>query len=181
MCKKTTKPSQQNNVFQDAMKGVERIHHDRVLHDTPKPRAIPLKTTNDKQQDVRDFISDEYEPVNVLAGDVLSYRVAGVQKKVFRKLRAGHYRITDELDLHGMNAKQAKEALLGYLHSVEQLESSCIRIIHGKGNRSENKSSVLKRKVDHWLQLHGRVLAYHSTLPKDGGTGAVYVLLKRQY
>ncbi len=181
MCKKSTSSSQQDSEFHDAMSGVEPLRHDKVIHDTPKPRAVPIKSIEDEQLVLKDMLSDGYEPADLLAGDVLSYCRAGVQKKVFRKLRGGHYRISDELDLHGMSAKQAKEILLPYLQQVDQLESCCIRIIHGKGHRSANKGPVLKRKVDHWLQLHGRVLAYHSTLPCDGGTGAVYVLLKRQY
>jgi DNA-nicking Smr family endonuclease len=38
---------------------------------------------------------------------------------------------------------------------------------------------VLKGKVNHWLQQRDEVLAFCSARPVDGGTGAVYVLLKR--
>ncbi|MEE9304614.1 MAG: Smr/MutS family protein [Thiotrichaceae bacterium] len=181
MCKKPTSSPQEANEFHNAMSGVEPLRHDKVIHDTPKPRAVPIKSIEDEQLVLKDMLSDEYEPLDLQAGDILSYCDVGLQRKVFRKLRRGHYRITDELDLHGMNAKQAKEMLLPYLQEVKQLAGCCLRIIHGKGNRSADKGPVLKRKVDHWLQLHGRVLAYHSALPCDGGTGAVYVLLKRQY
>jgi DNA-nicking Smr family endonuclease len=181
MSKKSIDPSQTENEFQSAMLGVERLRHDKVLHDTPKPRAVPIKSTEVEQQVLVDRLSDEYEPLEIRSGDILSYRGEGIQKRVFRKLRGGHYPISDELDLHGMNVKQAKIRLLGFLHEVEQVESSCVRVIHGKGNRSADKGAVLKRKVNHWLHLHGRVLAYHSTLARDGGSGAVYVFLRRQY
>lgn len=181
MSKKLTDPSQEDSLFRQAMSDVEPLRHDKVIHDTPKPPAIPTKTIEDEQQVLKDMLSDEYEPLDVQPGDVLSFCQPGVQNKVFRKLRRGHYRISDELDLHGMNVKQAKEVLLLYLQEVKQLESCCVRIIHGKGKRSSNNGPVLKRKVDHWLRCHGRVLAFHSALPCDGGTGAIYVLLKRQY
>ena len=54
-----------------------------------------------------------------------------------------------------------------------------MRIIHGKGNRSDDRGPVLKVKVNNWLRQHDRVQAFHSARPVDGGTGAVYVLLKR--
>lgn len=182
MSEKATDSAQEILEFLDAMSDVEPIQHDKVNHNTPKPPAIPIKSIEDEQQVLVDMLSDEYEPLgNIQPGDVLSYCQPGIQNKVFRKLRSGRYRVSDELDLHGMNVKQAKEILLLYLQQVKQLESCCVRIIHGKGKRSSNKGPVLKRKVDLWLQCHGRVLAYHSALPCDGGTGAVYVLLKRQY
>lgn len=182
MCEKPAESAQEILEFLDAMSDVEPLQYDKVLHNTPKPRAILIKTTEDEQQVLTDMLSDEYEPsLKVLAGDILSYCQSGIQKRVFRNLRRGHYRVTNELDLHGMNIKQAKELLLLFLHQAQQLERSCVRIIHGKGNRSSTKEPILKQKVDHWLQCHSRVLAYHSALPCDGGTGAVYVLLKRHY
>ncbi len=181
MSDKTTHQDLERGLFLEAVSDVEPLRHDKATHNTPKPPAIPTKTIEDEQQVLKDMLSDDFEPLDIQPGDILSYCRPGVQKRVFRKLRKGDYRISDELDLHGLNVKQAKELLLLYLQQVKQLESCCVRIIHGKGHRSSNKGPVLKRKVDHWLQCHGRVLAYHSAQPCDGGTGAVYVLLKRQY
>ncbi|EXJ09223.1 Smr domain protein [Nitrincola nitratireducens] len=38
---------------------------------------------------------------------------------------------------------------------------------------------MIKSCVNDWLQQIPQVLAFTSAQPKDGGTGAVYVLLKR--
>jgi DNA-nicking Smr family endonuclease len=54
-----------------------------------------------------------------------------------------------------------------------------VRIIHGKGNTSLGKMPVLKGRVNSWLRQKNEVLAFCSARPNDGGTGAVYVLLKR--
>jgi DNA-nicking Smr family endonuclease len=54
-----------------------------------------------------------------------------------------------------------------------------VRIIHGKGNRSNHKGPVIKTKINNWLRQHERILAFHSARPVDGGTGAIYVLLRR--
>jgi DNA-nicking Smr family endonuclease len=54
-----------------------------------------------------------------------------------------------------------------------------VRIIHGKGHGSHQRKPVLKGKVDHWLRQRRDVLAFCSARQADGGTGAVYVLLRR--
>ena len=54
----------------------------------------------------------------------------------------------------------------------------CVRIIHGKGSRSEEGQPVLKHKVNYWLRCRDEVLAFTSATGRDGGTGALYVLLR---
>ncbi|PID49488.1 MAG: DNA mismatch repair protein MutS [Proteobacteria bacterium] len=151
----------------------------QAVHDTPKPPAIPIKTIEDEQQVLLDMFSDEYDPTEIQPGDILSYLRPGVQHRIFNKLRRGEYRLAAELDLHGLNARQARGYLAEFLITVYPLQGECVRIIHGKGNRSDHRGPILKTKVNHWLRQHDRVLAFYSARPVDGGTGAVYVLLKR--
>jgi DNA-nicking Smr family endonuclease len=53
-----------------------------------------------------------------------------------------------------------------------------VRIIHGKGYRSGARGPVLKNAVNLWLRRHLDVMAFASARAIDGGTGAVYVLLR---
>lgn len=175
-------------IFDDAMSGVAPLKHVKVHHDSSKPLFNLRKQTDKfKEQteindafalEINDPLSDELEVEEVDKEATLSFCRSGIQKSVFRKLRTGNYRISDELDLHGATIKQAKQILVYYLQEAVQFEGCCIRIIHGKGHRSGNNKPVLKTYVNHWLSEHDRVLAFHSSKPKDGGTGAVYVLLK---
>ncbi|MBU0655465.1 MAG: Smr/MutS family protein [Gammaproteobacteria bacterium] len=151
----------------------------QVVHDNLKPPAIPVKTIADEQQVIIDMLSDEYDPVELQPGDMLSYCRPGIQHKIFRKLRSGQYRIASELDLHGLNARGAKQMLLEFLHEAHPGIGECVRIIHGKGNRSAHNGPVIKTKINNWLRQHDRVLAFHTARPVDGGTGAIYVLLRR--
>jgi DNA-nicking Smr family endonuclease len=167
-------------LFRESLQDVTPLRPiNHVVHDTPKPPAIPLKTLADEQQVIHDMLSDEYDPTELQPGDMLSYCRPGIQYKVFRKLRSGQYRVASELDLHGLNARQAKQMLLQFLHAAHIGIGECVRIIHGKGNRSDHRGPVIKTKTDHWLRQHDRVLAFHSARVVDGGTGAVYVLLRR--
>lgn len=110
-------------------------------------------------------------------GDTLSYLSPGQQKNVLRKLRRGHYGVDAELDLHGLNSKEAKHHLLHFLHHCVEDGFRCVHIIHGKGYRSPDNRPILKNNLNLWLRQHQDVLAFCSAAPKDGGSGAVLVLL----
>jgi len=125
-----------------------------------------------------DPFSDNCEISPLFAADTLSYCSQSVQKNAFRKFRRGNFPIADELDLHGLSRIQARELLLDFLKHTLIPSRHCVRIIHGKGHRSTGNQAILKTQVNHWLQQHKRVLAFHSCIPSDGGTGAVYVLLR---
>jgi DNA-nicking Smr family endonuclease len=79
-----------------------------------------------------------------------------------------------------MNVPAARQALIAFIKASQRDNMSCVRMIHGKGNRSRHKGPVLKHKVNHWLRQRQEVLAFCSARPMDGGTGAIYVLLRRR-
>lgn len=166
------------DIFKEAMSGVNPLSHDKAYHEVIKPKSKPTNRDDTKEFFVHDPLSDELEIEEVDSAEILSFCRSGIQKSVFRRLRSGSYRISDELDLHGLSLKQAKKILVYYLQEAVQFEGCCVRIIHGKGHRSNNNKPVLKTHVNHWLSEHDRVSAFHSTKPRDGGAGAVYVLLK---
>jgi len=119
------------------------------------------------------------EIFTVTATDEIQFRRPGVQDKVFKKLKRGQLRVADELDLHGVTANKALQMLNKFMAQFLYIDSqSCIRIIHGKGYGSKDGRPVIKMNVQHWLQSNNRVLAYCSCTRSDGGTGAIYVLLK---
>jgi len=86
--------------------------------------------------------------------------------------------IQSQLDLHGLDRHQAREALADFLASCVKRGVRCVRVIHGKGLGSKNREPVLKTKVKHWLTQREEVLAYCQARPVDGGSGALVVLLK---
>ena len=178
--KKQRQQLEDKDVFRDAMTGVNPLDFSDAVHEPEKPKAKRIQ--HDDFEDefiINDTLSDELEVTEVDGGEILSFCRDGIQRNIFKKLRSGGYRISDELDLHGSTIKQSKEILVYYLQEAVQFEGCCIRIIHGKGLSSGKQKSVLKTYINHWLSEHERVLAFHSAKVKDGGTGAVYVLLKR--
>lgn len=110
---------------------------------------------------------------------IIDFARSGVQPNTLKKLRQGKLPLESELDLHGMTVEQARAALDRFLLECLEFGYRCICIVHGKGYSSPGNRAVIKPMLNRWLREAGEVLAFHSALPKHGGSGAVYVLLKR--
>ncbi|MCK5870482.1 DNA mismatch repair protein MutS [Methylococcaceae bacterium HT4] len=168
---------QDSDLFLEAIGKVTPIKSDkRSVVPTQKPKPYPKKKTT---QFADKLTLAQSEPVNALyAEDTFSYTASGLQKNVLKKMRRGHYGLDAELDLHSLTSAEAKRELVKFLHYCEQDGCRCVRIIHGKGYRSENNLPVLKNDLNIWLRQHQEVQAFCSTAQKDGGAGAVFVLLR---
>lgn len=166
-------------LFQQQMQGVQRLKHDRVTHAPLKPGPVARQRLADEQQVVRDMMSDEVEMREVEYGEYLLFKRDGVQHKLMKKLRQGRYRIDAELDLHGLTVSQARQTLVRFLHECQHHNNRAVRIIHGKGLGSAHRGPVLKNSINKWLPQRLEVLAFCSATAADGGTGAVYVLLRK--
>jgi DNA-nicking Smr family endonuclease len=110
----------------------------------------------------------------------VSFRRDGVSNKDFRRLRRGEFTIEAEIDLHGMRLDEARAELQRFLRECIERGLGSVRIVHGKGSRSGPDGPILKPGVQHWLALWDEVLAFASSQPRHGGTGAVCVLLRRR-
>ncbi len=167
-------------LFRQSVGPVKSLRCDRIDPLLSRPAPIPRFTQADEQRVLDDMISDYFEPAELDTGEELYYRAEGVQQAVLRKLRRGQFRVGAALDLHGMTVAVARVALVEFLHAARRESLSGVRIVHGKGNGSRHRGPVPKQKVNHWLRQRDEVLAFCSARPVDGGTGAVYVLLRRR-
>ena len=143
----------------------------------PPPRARFARA--DEQAVLIESMSGGPADVGLENGEELSFRRPHVPLKVLRDLKRGKYSIQDELDLHGLTATEAKTMLREFMHEVLLHGHRCVRIVHGKGLRSGPGGPVLKVKLNKWLPQWEPVLAFTTAPARDGGTGAMYVLLAR--
>jgi DNA-nicking Smr family endonuclease len=175
---KSTLSGEEITLFRDAIGQVKRLRTDKIVHQ-PEPRAPrAYQTRLDELRVMQELLDADLEQYDLQPGDDLSFCRAGVRKTVMRKLRRGQYRIAAELDLHGFGATAAKHALLEFIREAKVANARCVRVIHGKGRRSSNHGPVIKPLVGQLLRRSQDVLAFCSARPVDGGTGALYVLLK---
>jgi DNA-nicking Smr family endonuclease len=136
----------------------------------PIPRPRPLELPEDAGVTLSESEIETHE--------FLSFARPGVQQRVLAELRRGAIAVGLEVDLHGLTVEIARRVLAEFLLECGHRRVRCARIIHGKGIRSSSAQPVLKQKVNYWLRLHGEVLAFCSATRGDGGTGAVYCLLR---
>ena len=111
--------------------------------------------------------------------DVLSFRRGGIQSGVFQTLQRGGYRIDATLDLHLMTVEESRVEVFAFIRDCVRFEVRTALINHGKGARSKNNQALLKSYLARWLPQFEEVMAFHSAQGFHGGTGAVYLLLRK--
>ena len=164
-------------LFRDAMQGVTPLKTDNRDRRRPKKKPARINRAGFTGGPPERFA---VTPVDDACPTILDFARSGVQPNTLKKLRQGKLTVESELDLHGMTVEQARMALLLFLEECRQFEYRCVCIVHGKGYSSPDNRPVIKPLLNRWLRDATEVLAFHSALPKHGGSGAAYVLLKRQ-
>jgi DNA-nicking Smr family endonuclease len=141
----------------------------------PAPQQPPGGTRNAASTG---FVPREHVP-DVTAEESLFFARPGLQQRLLRRFKRGELRPEARLDLHGCTIAEAAHLLAHFLHNAQHAGQRCVYVIHGKGHRSAAGRPALKAQVNQWLRDAPAVLAFCSTQAKDGGMGALYVLLKR--
>ena len=163
--------------FHDAMSGVVPLN---------VPRKVPVAQPRKRKRVEVERPTVTEDPNKLTLGHVapvaphetLAWKQDGVQDRVFRKLKHGEYEVQAELDLHHKTVREARVAVYDFLKLGRGKGWRTVLIAHGRGEKSPTPARI-KSYVATWLRDSPDVIAYHSALPKRGGTGAVYALLKK--
>ncbi len=166
-------------LFEKAVDGARKLAQDRVAPPQRRIKPVPRHAQREHDRTMEEMLTFVSEDIDVGTGEELLYFRDGVSKNWLRQIRRGRFAIERELDLHGLTVEQARITLGAFLYEALRDQRRCVRIIHGKGLRSTARLPVLKGCVNSWLRQRSEVLAFCSARPEDGGTGAVYVLLRR--
>lgn len=165
-------------VFREAISDVKPLKSQRRTDSrAPLPTPHPRQLEKDEEAVKTELLDEPEDFAELETGEELLFLRPGVQKRYLRRLRRGHFSVSDHLDLHHMNESTASQALLEFIDSSASRGMGCVRVVHGKGLRSK-KGPVLKAMTRRLLSRHPLVLAFASCRPIDGGTGAVSVLLR---
>ncbi len=180
----TEPPRNDEEIFSAAMNGVERAcwRHD------PSPLSKPApEHGTDPAEEERRLMQEAVDgdwPLSILDHPEYIEGWIGVAgKRYLPNLRNGLYSIQGQIDLHGLNRAEAQTAVEGFITRMSRLRPCCIKIIHGRGINSPTDRATLKEALQRLLstrRMSHHVVAYASAPLKDGGVGAVYVLLHRR-
>lgn len=162
-------------LFREAIGTVRRIEAPPAPPAVAPPPPRPRRFEADEVEALRESrqLAGEAPPDG---DELLAFRRDQVSERTLKRLRRGEYSVQDELDLHHLRATDAETLLRRFLSEARGGDRHCVRIVHGKGLRSEG-APVLKQLVDRMLRQRGDVLAFASAPANQGGAGAVLVLL----
>lgn len=173
------KPSADDiELFRRSVGPVRKISSDRTA---PARKALPPRPQNRHSSEGRvpmDSFSDGFDTGAVSSEEDLYFTRPGVQQRQLQRLRRGQLACSATLDLHGMTAAAARGAIVSFIDSCRVRDIRCVLFIHGKGYGSGGDMPVLKNRLNSWLRQHHDILAFCSAQPRDGGRGALYVLLR---
>lgn len=111
--------------------------------------------------------------------DPISWRRNGIQDGVFRQLKRGNYEPQASLNLHQMRVSQARKEVAGFINECYRTGVRTALIIHGQGLKSQPRPALLKSLCNQWLPELEPVLAIHSAQKFHGGSGATYVMIRK--
>ena len=152
----------------------------------PGTNIMPTHPAPDDEQET---MSHLYDLANgsidldiTFSDEYMEGSVKGFSRKLMKRLKKGEFPVQDYIDLHGLTRQEAEKDVRDFLFQSCRLEHRCVLIVHGRGLNSPDSFSVLKERMPTWLTRGSAkkiVLAFCSAKPYDGGTGAIYVYLRR--
>lgn len=166
-------------LFRESIGPVRRIRSSRAETRRPKAGPRPRMREADERQVIDELGQARPFDHELETGEELLWLKPGLQKRVLARLRRGYWSVQDEIDLHRMNADAATRSIRVFVDEALAAGRRVVKIIHGKGLRSGPGGPRLKTVTARVLSRHPGVLAFGSAPPADGGTGAVYVLLRK--
>ncbi len=130
----------------------------------------------------RELMEGTLEFAVSFSDEYLEGHVVGLDPLIMGRLRSGTLSPEAHLDLHGLNAVQAFEALRDFMRGAWYRSLRVVLIVPGRGRNSPQGQAVLREKLQLWLTqepFKRVVLAFCTARPHDGGPGSVYVLLRK--
>lgn len=174
-----TVPDEEQAQFLEAMANVEPLKAGgRAVSPAVEQADAPVCP----ETSLQDFMDGKLEFALSFTDEYLEGFVVGLDQMILNRLRAGGFSPEAHLDLHGLNAMQAFEALRGFLRSAWYKGLRNVLIVPGRGRNSPFGMPVLREKLQTWLTqepFKRVVLAFCTARPHDGGPGSVYVLLRK--
>jgi len=176
----------ESEAFLSAVAGARRLEADLRV-DAPAPALgltrAPVSEDMEALAALSDLVSGDGHFDISDSTEYVEGAVVGLDPRILRRLRRGEFPYQDFLDLHGMTAAAARESVERFVSAAQAKGDRCVLIIHGRGRNSRDQVPVLKERLKGWLargRIRRLILAFTSSQPADGGTGALYVLLRRR-
>ena len=177
----------EDGLFMEAMSGVKPLPREkpRIATDpdlNTRPAHPPNLSDLETLAHLSDLVSGTAEMDIRFSDEYIEGSVKGFDKRLMQKLKKGLFPIQDHVDLHGLKKEEAESVIRDFLLRCYRAGLRCVLVVHGRGLNSKDHIPVLKKRIPLWLSrgpVRKIILAFSTARTYDGGTGAIYVLLKR--
>lgn len=168
--------------FQDYMQGVRPLAQQNLADLKPRLRVEPQVAQARREAAVQTEVTtlgvSDGQVQAVEPGANLAFFLPDLPRRTRQSLSKGLIEWQQGLDLHGSSIEEARIALSGLLQDARAANQRCVLVVHGKSYNHSGELPSIKSHVNAWLRQVPEVLGFCSALPKDGGSGAVYILLR---
>ncbi len=166
--------------FYQATKDVKSL--DGIKRVAPKePERLIVQ--QDQAPLLHDFEEGKLEFSFAENADHVQCNILGLDILTLAKLQERHYNPEAHIDLHKLTVSEAFHALIGFLKNAYYRDMRSVLIVTGKGINSFDNKPLLRTKVCEWLidePFKRLTLAFCTAKVEDGGSGALYVLLRKR-
>ena len=138
-----------------------------------------LKKSTKKEKIIKDIKINKSKKRSRQLNDLKLGQGVAVSKKNYRNLSKGNVNIDDKLDLHGYRELEANNLLEEFINNSFENGKRLLLVITGKGQKGEG---VIKKNIINWLNaknIRNKILAVNHASNKHGGSGALYILLRK--
>lgn len=165
-----------NDLFRDAMGDVTPL---KDCANTQWLRApAPKRHTQQPNDAEENFLTRGFLEIIPLATP-LEYKAEGIQQGVLDKLRLGKYPLEASLNLLRQPVESCRQSLFSFMMQGRKLGLRNLLIIHGKGRDDESHANIVRSYLARWLTQFDEVQTFCVAQPHHGGTGALYVGLRK--
>lgn len=178
----------EKDIFMEAVSDVTPLPQEKKRRSRDTPANIrPVHPAPDDEQEVMShlygLVRGSIEMDITFSDEYMEGSVRGVGRKLIKTLKRGELPVQDYIDLHGLTKDEARTEVTDFLVKSHKSGLRCVLIVHGRGLNSPDSFPVLKEGLPLWLgsgPARKIVLAFATARPYDGGTGAIYVLLRKR-
>ena len=178
----------ETRVFLEAMSNVKPLNSSsNIFARPPNVNLRPAHPAADDELEamahLSDLVSGAAEMDITFSDEYIEGCIHGFDRKLMQKIKKGQFPVQDYVDLHGLTKQEAEIMMRDFLLQSHRLGLRCVLVVHGRGLNSQDNIPVLKERLPIWLNrgpVKRFVLAFSTAMPYDGGTGAIYILLKKR-
>ena len=176
----TSSASEDAALWQRFTENIEPLRHRPATPGQPAAKAVPKKPVRAAR--VPPVLPPAPMSRPTMPPEMVHGAAPGLDRRSAQRMRRGKVTIEARIDLHGMRQLAAKQALEDFIATSVSKARRCVLVITGKGLRPDGGVGVLRDAVPAWLNEPGfrrHVISFSYAHARDGGAGALYVMLRR--